>query len=106
MDIIADEAFLAEVNRKAGLFRQKLEGLVASHPTVFEEARGMGLMLGLKCRAVNTDIVKAGYGVQLLTVPAADNVIRLLPALTITDAEITEAVHRLDLAASAVEAAA
>ena len=40
MEIVSDEAFLAEVNRKSGLFRQKLEGLVASHPDVFEEVRG------------------------------------------------------------------
>lgn len=42
MEIVADPAFLAEVNRKAALFRQKLEGLVAAHPQVFEEVRGAG----------------------------------------------------------------
>ncbi|MCG7627581.1 aspartate aminotransferase family protein [Epibacterium sp. MM17-32] len=105
MDHVAAPEFLAEVNRKAGLMRQKLEGLVASHPEVFEEVRGSGLMLGLKCRAVNADVVKAGYAAEVITVPAADNVIRLLPALTITDADIEEAVLRLDAAATAVEAA-
>ena len=105
MDHVAAPEFLAEVNRKAGLMRQKLEGLVASHPEVFEEVRGSGLMLGLKCRAVNADVVKAGYAAEVITVPAADNVIRLLPALTITDADIEEAVSRLDAAATAVEAA-
>ena len=104
MSIVADEAFLAEVRRKAGLFRQKLEGLVAAHPDVFEEVRGTGLMLGLKCKATNTDVVKAGYAEDLLTVPAAENVIRILPPLTITEEEIAEAVARLDRAASAVEA--
>ncbi|WP_394179312.1 aspartate aminotransferase family protein [Yoonia maritima] len=100
MEIIADDAFLAEVNRKAGLLRQKLEGLVSSHPDVFESVRGSGLMLGLKCKAVNTDVVQAGYGQGVLTVPAADNVIRLLPALNITDEDITVAVDLLDAAAS------
>ena len=100
MEIIADDAFLAEVNRKAGLLRQKLEGLVSSHPDVFEAVRGSGLMLGLKCKAVNTDVVQAGYGQGVLTVPAADNVIRLLPALNITDEDITVAVDLLDAAAS------
>ena len=102
MEIIADDAFLAEVNRKGALFRQALEGLVASHPSVFEAVRGTGLILGLKCVALNTDVVKAGYAADLLTVPAADNVIRLLPPLTISDAELAEAVHRLDLAATQV----
>ena len=105
MQIVADPAFLAEVNRKAGLLRQKLEGLVAAHPDVFETVRGSGLMLGLKCRAVNSDVVNAGYAHEVVTVPAADNVVRILPPLTITDDEIAEAVLRLDAAASSLEAA-
>ncbi|MFY0309759.1 aspartate aminotransferase family protein [Leisingera sp. D0M16] len=105
MDHIADEAFLAEVNRKAGLLRQQLEGLIAGHPEVFEEVRGSGLMLGLKCKAVNADVVKAGYDNELITVPAADNVIRLLPPLTLTDEDIAEAVRRLEKTAAQVEAA-
>ncbi len=99
MEIIADDDFLAEVRRKGGLMRQKLEGLVAAHPEVFEAVRGEGLMLGLKCKVAPADVVKAGYAEHLLTVPAADNVLRLLPPLTITDAEIGEAVARLDRAA-------
>ncbi len=104
VDIIADKAFLAGVNRKAGLFRQKLEGLVAAHPDVFEGVRGLGLMIGLVCKIPNLDVVKAGYDEFVLTVPGGQNVIRLLPALTISDDEIAEAVHRLDAAASKVEA--
>ena len=102
MQIVSDPAFLAAVNRRAALFRQKLEALVAAHPDVFEGVRGAGLMLGLRCRAPNTDVVKAAYGEQLLTVPAADNVVRLLPALTLTEDEIAEATARLDRAATAV----
>jgi acetylornithine/N-succinyldiaminopimelate aminotransferase len=100
--IIGEAEFLAEVNRKAGLFRQGLEALVAAHPGVFEGVRGSGLMLGLKCRAAPADVVKAGYGAGVLTVPAADNVVRLLPALNIPDADIAEAMARLDRAAAAV----
>ena len=102
MEIVANDAFLADVNRRAGFLRQRLEGLVASNPGVFESVRGMGLMLGLKCRALNTDVVKAGYAQQVLAVPAADNVIRLLPALNITEEEMAEAVARLDAAAKQV----
>ena len=100
VEMISDDAFLAEVARKGALFRQGLEGLVASHPAVFEAVRGQGLILGLKCRATNTDVVKAGYAQHLLTVAAADNVIRLLPALNIPDADIAEALARLDRAAT------
>ena len=106
MGIIADPAFLAEVARKGALFRQKLEGLVAAHPAVFEGVRGQGLMLGLKCRIAPAEVVKAGYAQHLLTVPAADNVLRLLPALNIPDADLAEAVARLDRAATLLEKAA
>ena len=105
MDHVTDPAFLDSVNRKAGLMRQKLEGLVATHPDVFEGVRGAGLMLGLKCKVANVDVVKAGYDQLVLTVPAADNVIRLLPPLTIEDDEIAQAIDRLDAAASALSAA-
>ncbi len=104
IDIIADPEFLGDVSRKAGLLRQSLEGLVASHPDVFELVRGSGLMLGIKCKLPNSDVVAAGHDVQLLTVPGGDNVIRLLPALTISDAEIGEAVARLDRAAAKLAA--
>ena len=103
MEIIADPAFLAEVTRKGALMRQKLEGLVAAHPNVFDSVRGQGLMLGLKCKIAPTDLVKAGYDQQILTVAAADNTLRLLPPLTITDEELTEAVTRLDRAAASLD---
>jgi len=102
MDTITDETFLAGVSRRAGLFRQKLEGLIAAHPDTFESVRGTGLMLGLKCKALNTDVVAAGHDALILTVPAADNVVRVLPALNIPEEDISEAIVRLDAAAVAV----
>lgn len=104
MEIVADDTFLAEVNRKAALFRQKLEGLVAAHPDLFESVRGQGLMLGLKCKTAPADLVRAGYAQHILTVPAADDTLRLLPPLNISDEEIAEAVARLDRAAESLDA--
>ena len=63
-------------------------------------------MLGLVCKAPNADLIDAAYAQRVLAVPAADNVVRLLPPLIISDDEISEAVERLDRAAAAVEAAA
>ncbi|MEG3661111.1 aspartate aminotransferase family protein [Celeribacter halophilus] len=103
LEIVSDPAFLAEVNRKAGMLRQKLEGLVADHPDLFEGVRGEGLMLGLKCKTSPADLVANGYEQGVLTVPAHDNVVRLLPALNISDEDITEAVARIDAAATALE---
>jgi acetylornithine/N-succinyldiaminopimelate aminotransferase len=102
MNIVSDPAFLAEVNRKAAVFSQKLEGLIAAHPDVFESQRGQGLMMGLKCKVAPIDVVNAAYGQNLLTVPAADNVVRLLPPLNISDEDIAEAIKRLDAAASSL----
>ena len=103
MQILSDPAFLDGVRARAGALRQKLEGLVAAHPDVFDSVRGTGLMLGLKCKPSNLDVVAAGYAEQLITVPAGDNVIRLLPPLNLSEEEIAEAVARLDRAATALE---
>ena len=105
LGIVAQDGFLDAVSRKSAQFRQGLEGLIAAHPTVFEAVRGQGLILGLKCVASNLDVVKAAYAEHLLTVPAGDNVLRLLPALNITQADIAEALARLDRTATRIEAA-
>ena len=102
---VADPDFLAEVTRKAGALMQELAGLVDQHPDIFETVRGHGLMLGLKCKVPNTDVLSACYDEEFIAVPAADNVLRLLPALNITDEDITEALNRLDQAAQACEMA-
>jgi len=105
METVADDAFLADVNRKAALLRQGLEALVATHPSVFETVRGAGLMIGLKCAAPNMDVVNAAYAAELIVIPGGDNVVRLLPALNLTDADIAEALTRLEATATALSAA-
>ena len=104
MYIVTAPGFLENVSRISGRLRQGLEGLVAAHPQVFESVRGEGLMLGLKCRVPNTDVVRAGYDARVLTIGAADNVVRLLPALNITELEVDEGLQRLDRAAAALDA--
>ena len=106
VDVVTGNGFLDDVNRKAGLLRQKLEGLIDAHPDIFDSVRGVGLMLGLKCKVAPADLVAAGYDAHVITVPAADNVVRLLPPLNITDEDIAEGVARLDAAATALEAKA
>jgi acetylornithine/N-succinyldiaminopimelate aminotransferase len=96
MDIISDPNFLHDVNRKAKIFHDGLLELLKKNTSIFEEVRGKGLMLGLKCNVQNIDVVKEGYSKKLLTVPAGDNVIRLLPPLTITESDIDEALKKID----------
>lgn len=101
VDHISDPAFLEDVRRKSALLMQGLQSLVALYPEVFEEVRGYGLMLGLKCKPQNSSVLAACYAQELITVPAGDNVIRLLPPLNLSDEEIGQAVSRLENAASA-----
>ena len=103
LEHICDEAFLADVRRKSASLRQPLESIVATFPDIFEEVRGTGLMLGLKCKVPVTDLLEACYNQELITVPAADNVIRLLPPLNLSNMEIDEAITRLKKAAKSYE---
>ena len=103
LDIVSHPDFLAEVSRKAGFFRQKLESLIAEHSEIFELVRGEGLMLGMKCKVPNMDVVAMAYKHNLLLVPGGDNVIRLLPALNISEVELTEAFDRLEQTALSLE---
>jgi acetylornithine/N-succinyldiaminopimelate aminotransferase len=102
MEIVAAPGFLAEVARKGALLRQRLEALVAAHPGVFEAVRGQGLMLGLKCCLPPAEVAAAGHAAGVLAVPAADGVLRILPALNIPDADLAEAAERLDRAAASL----
>ncbi|MBA4612188.1 aspartate aminotransferase family protein [Stappia taiwanensis] len=103
LDVVLEEGFLEGVQRKALLFKQKLAGLVDRHPTVFEELRGAGLMLGLKCRVTNTDLLAHMRAVGVLAVGAGENVLRIMPPLIISEDEIEEAVNRIEQAATAME---
>ncbi|MBL6846049.1 MAG: aspartate aminotransferase family protein [Planktomarina sp.] len=102
---VSDPAFLMDVARKAAAMRQGLEGLVSKFSDVYDGVTGSGLMLGLKCSASNTDVVNAGYDVGVLTVAAAENVVRLLPPLNILDEDIIIALEKLEKASHIVRAA-
>ena len=102
LELVGDAAFLDEVAEKAAYFKAGLEALVARHPYTFKSVRGKGLMMGLECAVPNMDVVNAGYDALILTVPAGDNVVRFVPALTITKEEIDEALARLSSAAQSL----
>ena len=103
LDVVLADGFLEEVQKKGLLLKQKLAGVVDGHPAVFEDLRGKGLMLGLKCRVTNTDLLARFREAGVLAVGAGDNVLRIMPPLTITEAEIEEAVSRIEQAATAME---
>ncbi len=98
LDIILGEGFLEHVRQVGLRLKQRLAAVVDSHPDLVEGIRGEGLMLGVKCRVPNGEVVAAARAEGLLLVPAGDNVVRLLPPLIIGEAEVDEAVERLDKA--------
>ncbi|WP_407048419.1 aspartate aminotransferase family protein [Methyloraptor flagellatus] len=99
VDIVADPAFLEAVRGRGLKLKQKLAALVDTYPTVFAGVRGEGLLVGLKCVVPSADVAAAFRAQKLLCVGAGDNVVRFLPALTVSDAEIDEAVARAEKAA-------
>lgn len=103
LDVVLEKGFFERVQQAGLLFKQKLARLKDEHPGVIEEVRGNGLMVGLKCRVPNTDLVSAALGEHLLVIGAGDNVVRLLPPLIVSDSDIAEAVARLDQACRRLE---
>jgi acetylornithine/N-succinyldiaminopimelate aminotransferase len=104
LDIVLAPGFIENVRNTSLLLRQRLAELKDRHPSVIAEVRGEGLMLGLKLHTLNTDFVTEARAAGLLVIGAGDNVVRLLPPLTIGAAEVGLAFERLDRAATAVEA--
>ena len=103
LDIILEDGFLEKVQEKAIFLKQRLAELADSYPQIIEGVRGEGLMQGLKCKAVNTDVVAAFRVQHLLSVPAGDNVVRLIPPLTATEDDIREAVEKMDAALTSMQ---
>jgi acetylornithine/N-succinyldiaminopimelate aminotransferase len=84
------------VEHTAGLFRRRLEDLAKHHPDVIKGLRGLGLMVGLECVVPAGDLVAKLRAEGLLTVPAAENVVRLLPPLNIDEGQVDEAMAILE----------
>jgi acetylornithine/N-succinyldiaminopimelate aminotransferase len=104
VDMVLAPGFLEHVQTVGNYMRQQLAGLISEHPSVFEELRGQGLMLGLKMRVPNTDFVAAARKHGLLIVGAGENVVRLLPPLIVTEDQVREAVKLLSDTAAEFEA--
>jgi acetylornithine/N-succinyldiaminopimelate aminotransferase len=95
LDVILADGFLDEVKRKALLMKQSLAAIADEFPDVIEGIRGAGLMLGIKCKMPNGKVNEALRGEKVLAVPAGENVLRLLPPLTISDEDIRLGLERI-----------
>jgi len=106
LDVVLEPGFLESVQQRSLTLKQKLARLKDEHPDIIEDIRGVGLMMGIKCRIPNSELQAAAMDQHLLTIAAGDNVLRLLPPLVVTDADIADAVQRLDRACRMLEAKA
>lgn len=105
LDVVLEDGFLEHVRDVALVFRQGLAALKDRFPEVIEDVRGEGLMLGIKAKIPVADLLKAVRAEKLLGVPAGDNVLRLLPPLTVTAEEAREGLARIERAAEKLTAA-
>jgi acetylornithine/N-succinyldiaminopimelate aminotransferase len=103
LDVILAPGFLEHVARLGLGLRQRLAELKDRRPTVIEEVRGEGLMVGLKLKIPPAEFAEAALAQKILTIPAGDNVVRIVPPLVVTEEEIAEGMRRLDAACAAVE---
>jgi acetylornithine/N-succinyldiaminopimelate aminotransferase len=98
LDAILEPGFLEAVQAKALRFKQQLAAVQDAYPHIVEEVRGSGLLVGLKVKPPQGEVINACAAEKLLTVAAADNVVRLLPPLNVSEDELGEAVGRLSRA--------
>jgi acetylornithine/N-succinyldiaminopimelate aminotransferase len=102
-DVIANDEFLAQVRMKGERLRAALEQMIPNHDHLFDSVRGTGLMLGVKMKTDSRAFVNYLRTKGLLTVSAGDNVMRVLPPLTIEEEHIREFVDTLSAAAAEYE---
>jgi acetylornithine/N-succinyldiaminopimelate aminotransferase len=106
LDIVTEPAFLAQVREMGVRLTQALEQMIPNHDHLFDSVRGHGLMLGLKLKSDSRAFVAHARSHGILAVAAGDNVVRLLPPLTIEEHHIRECVERLSAAAASFQPAA
>ena len=99
LDVMLSEGFLETVKDRGVFLNDRLAEIVSRFGDVMELVRGRGLMLGIKTVVTNTDFAASLREEGLLSVPAADNIVRLLPPLTVTEEEIDVAVDKIEKAA-------
>ena len=98
LDVMLEPGFIERV-RDIGLkLKQRLAEIKDRHGAVIAEVRGEGLLVGLRMVPPASEMVDELRNEKMITVAAGDNVVRLLPPLIISEAEIAEAVARIDRA--------
>ena len=105
LDVVLAPGFLERVRKKRCCSNSGLPRYTIGTAEVITEVRGDGLLLGLRTSVPNTEFVDALRAEHLIAVAAGDNVVRLLPALIISEARSARRINRIDRAATTFERA-
>ena len=92
LDVIFKKNFLKNVRNMSKYFKTKLNIIQEQNQKVIKEVRGTGLLLGLQIKVNQAKFIEKLMKEKLLTVRAAENVVRILPPLNVTKKEIDQAV--------------
>lgn len=106
LDVVLAPGFLEHVAQMGLRLKQRLASLADEHSDIIAEVRGQGLMVGLRCQVENKTLIAGLRERGMLTVPAGDNVVRLLPPLIVGEDEIDLACTTIDAACAALKSGA
>jgi len=95
-DIISNKKFLNSVKKNSQYFHKKLINLKNKYPKIIDEIRGRGFLIGIKLKVDQTTFIKKLMDNKLLTIRAAENVVRVLPPLNVSKKEIDEAISIIE----------
>ena len=96
MDVMFKKGFLVNVAKNGKYFLSELNKLKNKYPKIIKEVRGKGLLLGLCLHKNQVPFIDKLLKSNLLTIRAAENVVRLLPPLNVTKQEINLSLKIID----------
>jgi acetylornithine/N-succinyldiaminopimelate aminotransferase len=96
LDLTLEDGFLTSVQKHAQTLWSGLEDIQKLYPELVTAVQGKGLMLGLKCKISNAELIAKLRDNNLLTGRAGSDILRLLPPLNLTDTHIDEALSIID----------
>ena len=103
MDIVSSKKFLNNVKKSSKYFLLNLNKLKEQYPAIIKEIRGRGLLIGIQLQTDQTKFIKKLMDNKLLTIRAAENVVRILPPLNVKIKEIDIALKIIDKVCSEIK---
>ena len=103
LDIVSKKNFLNNVKKNSKYFHNKLKNLKEKFPKIIKDVRGRGFLIGLQLFKDQTNFIKQLTDNKLLTIRAAENVVRILPPLNVKKSEIDQALKIINKVCSIIK---